>query len=144
MASHAELVPSGLVDVHLPPKAKVVTAAAAGLIDLTHMRNATCGGTRSINTTCLLATFPLLYDIPGKPWDKCTQPDRGVPGKDGSVIEWDVITEVDSEQHLLIVKVALRLMYYVVYRPQQNPKNQINKDSVHFTLQYSQLDKLHQ
>lgn len=127
MASHVEILAVGSADVYIPPRAHVVMAATMRVLEPTKTSSFTCGGTISINTSCLLAILPLLYKVPSKPFKKYIKPDRGMPGKDGRAAWWDHSVESDPEVNLKIVKIALSLMFHVARRPQQNPKTQINK-----------------
>lgn len=126
MASHMEILAVGSVEVSLPPRAHVV-ADTMGVLEPTKTSSFMCGGTISINATCLLSVFPFLYEVPTKPFEKYIKPDRGIPGRDGNAIRWDHSVEGNPEVNLKIVKVALALMFHVARRPQQNPKTQINK-----------------
>lgn len=101
------------------------------------MKQVTVGGGISISTTCLLATFPNLYELPGDPLKKYMHKDHrkmqkklllaGGPRRPSIVKSSGINT---------IVKTALVPFYYIVCRPQQNPMSQIRKwfNALHATL----------
>lgn len=87
----------------------------------------TIGDGVSIRVTCLLAAFPLLYDLEGRPRDKCIHANRGSINASTEPVEWGPHVELDDMTGKRIVKMALAVMFYLVKRPHQNPKQQVNE-----------------
>lgn len=87
----------------------------------------TIGSGVSISVTCLLATFPLLYNLEGRPWDKYIHANRGSINASTEPAEWGLKVELDDMTGKRIVKIALAMMFCLIKRPQQNPMQQVNK-----------------
>lgn len=96
----------------------------------------TVGSGVFISVTCLLATFPLLYNLEGRPWDKYIHANRGSINASTEPVEWGPNVELDDMTGKRIVKIALAMMFCLVKRPQQNPMQQVNKrcNILHATL----------
>lgn len=137
MAKHAELRGTEERDLCLPPSDLALPSAACALVNMNTMKQLTIGGGIFIMTTWLLATFPNLYTIPNKPFEKLVHVDRGNKNTQGSIVKWcsnDV--EVESDAINIIVKAALALAYCIMRKPQQNPTSQITR---RFSTLYSTL-----
>lgn len=63
--------------VYLLPKEHAHGAAVAALGSMDAVRQFTTGGNTSILTGFVLASFPMLYSIPGQPFDPYVHDDRG-------------------------------------------------------------------
>lgn len=136
MCSHVELVRRTGVNVYLPPREQICQAAGTNLHNLTVMKQMTVGDGVSISVTCLLATFPLLYGLEGRPWDKYIHANRGSINASTEPVEWGPDVELDDMTGKRVVKIVLAMMFYLVKRPQQNPMQQVNKrfNALHATL----------